>query len=66
MTNTPLTNASDAQMTSLLRSARTVAVVGASADRTRASNGIARFLQRSGYRVIPVNPSYAELLGEKC
>jgi predicted CoA-binding protein len=49
----------------LLRSARTIAVVGLSAKQTRASFGVARYLQRSGYRIIPVNPMETEVLVEK-
>jgi predicted CoA-binding protein len=49
----------------LLRRARTIAVVGLSADPTRASFRVAAYLQRQGYRIIPVNPVLAEpVLGE--
>jgi len=48
----------------LLRSARVIAVVGLSADRTRPSHGVARALQRFGYRIIPVTPSAETILGE--
>jgi uncharacterized protein len=48
----------------LLRAARTIAVVGLSADRTRPSHGVARALQRFGYRIIPVNPNAESILGE--
>jgi uncharacterized protein len=48
----------------LLRAARTIAVVGLSADRTRPSHGVARALQRFGYRIIPVNPAVESILGE--
>ena len=58
-------NPSDAVVTDALHAAKTIAVVGLSSDRTRASNGIARYLQRSGYRVIPVNPNETEVLGQK-
>lgn len=47
-----------------LRSARTVAIVGLSADPLRPSNFIGFYLQRHGYRVIPVNPREREVLGE--
>ncbi|MGH2451866.1 MAG: CoA-binding protein [Candidatus Limnocylindria bacterium] len=40
----------------LLSSARTVAVVGYSADAARPSNSVSRYLRRQGYRVVPVNP----------
>jgi uncharacterized protein len=60
-----MTNPTDAQLESLLREAKTIAVVGLSPDSTRPSNGIGRYLQRVGYRVIPVNPNANEVLGEK-
>ena len=40
-----------------LRGAQVIAVVGLSPDRTRPSHGVARALQRFGYRIIPVNPN---------
>lgn len=55
----------DTQLTELLREAKTIAVVGLSGNRTRASYGVSRFLQRQGYRVIPVNPNETEVLGER-
>ncbi|HEX9435683.1 MAG TPA: CoA-binding protein [Candidatus Limnocylindria bacterium] len=48
----------------LLRSARTVAIVGLSPDDLRASNFIGFYLRRHGYRVVPVNPKEREILGE--
>lgn len=57
-------NPSRAELAQLLRSARTIAVVGLSPDRTRPSHGVARALQRFGYRVIPVNPTAESILGE--
>ncbi len=50
----PLT--SDAEIRELLESARTIAMVGASDNPGRASNGVMEALQAHGYRVIPVNP----------
>ena len=49
----------------ILRSARTIAVVGLSDNPRRPSYGVARYLQRAGYRIIPVNPNVAEVLGER-
>ena len=51
-------------ITTVLRSARTVAVVGLSPDPLRASYFIGFYLQRHGYRVVPVNPKEREILGE--
>jgi uncharacterized protein len=45
---------------------RVIAVVGLSADWYRPSFFAAKYMQEHGYRVIPVNPKYAEILGEKC
>jgi uncharacterized protein len=52
------------QIAALLRAAHTIAVVGLSADRTRPSHGVARALQRFGYRIIPVTPNAEWILGE--
>lgn len=49
----------------LLRSARVIAVVGLSSDEMRPSHGVAAYMQRAGYRIIPVNPNETEVLGEK-
>ncbi|MCS6954121.1 MAG: CoA-binding protein [Bryobacteraceae bacterium] len=49
----------------LLRSARTIAVVGLSSKPWRPSHGVAEYMQRAGYRIIPVNPNETEVLGEK-
>ncbi|MDQ6709262.1 MAG: CoA-binding protein [Candidatus Dormibacteraeota bacterium] len=48
----------------ILATARTIAVVGLSPDPHRPSHGVARYLQRVGYRVIPVNPLVDRVLGE--
>ncbi|HZI22706.1 MAG TPA: CoA-binding protein [Gemmatimonadales bacterium] len=49
----------------LLREARTIAVVGLSPRPTRPSHSVARYLQRSGYRIVPVNPGHDSILGER-
>jgi len=52
------------QIAALLRRASIIAVVGLSADPTRPSHGVARALQRFGYRIIPVTPVAETILGE--
>lgn len=44
----------------------TVVVVGLSADPTRPSYRVSAYMQRQGYRIIPVNPEAREVLGERC
>ena len=50
----------------ILRTSRTIAIVGLSAEWHRPSFFAAKYLQEHGYRVIPVNPRYDEILGERC
>jgi predicted CoA-binding protein len=50
----------------ILKENRVIAVVGISANWYRPSYFAAKYLQEHGYRVIPVNPSYREVLGERC
>ena len=50
----------------ILRKSRTLAIVGLSANWYRPSYFAAKYMQEHGYRVIPVNPMYDEILGEKC
>jgi uncharacterized protein len=52
-------------VTQILRNSRTIAVVGLSSRRFRPSYGVSEYLQSVGYRIIPVNPGEAEVLGEK-
>lgn len=56
---------SDERIASILRRAKTIAVVGLSSDETRPSHRVARYLQREGYRIVPVNPNETEVLGER-
>jgi predicted CoA-binding protein len=50
----------------VLQNHRTLAVVGLSADWFRPSYFAAKYMQENGYRIIPVNPKYTEILGETC
>ncbi len=50
----------------LLRTAKSVALVGVSANPLRSSNFVATYLVKTPYRVYPVNPAYDEVLGLKC
>jgi len=49
----------------LLTHIRTIAVVGLSSDPMRPSFGVSQYMQRKGYRIIPVNPNESSVLGEK-
>ncbi len=49
----------------ILGAARTIAVVGLSPTPERPSHGVARYLQGAGYRIVPVNPHHAVILGER-
>ncbi len=50
----------------ILADCRTIAVVGLSADWYRPSFFAAKYMQEHGYRIVPVNPRYEEILGERC
>jgi uncharacterized protein len=49
----------------ILRGCRTIAIVGLSADWHRPSNFVGKYLQQHGYRIVPVNPRYDSILGER-
>jgi uncharacterized protein len=57
---------SAAEITEILQKYRVVAVVGMSADPSRPSHQVARYLQEHGFRIVPVNPGCQEILGERC
>jgi predicted CoA-binding protein len=59
-------NPSDVVIRDILAAPKTIAVVGCSPDPDRDSHRIAALLQAKGHRVIPVNPTNAEILGERC
>ncbi len=49
----------------VMTTSKTIAVVGASADESKSSHTVPRYLQEHGYRIVPVNPSHGSILGEK-
>ena len=49
----------------ILKTSKTIAVVGLSNNRLRPSYGVAQYMQAAGYRIIPVNPNHEGVLGEK-
>jgi predicted CoA-binding protein len=53
------------QIGEILEAARVIAVVGLSSKRYRPSYGVTEYMQRAGYRIVPVNPQETEVLGEK-
>jgi predicted CoA-binding protein len=56
---------SEDELREIYADAETIAVVGASADAAKPAHTIPRYLQRQGFRIIPVNPKGGEILGEK-
>jgi hypothetical protein len=50
----------------LLECCKTIAVVGLSANPSRPSNAVARYMQTQGYCIVPVNPNHKAILGEFC
>ncbi|MCX5804721.1 MAG: CoA-binding protein [Proteobacteria bacterium] len=59
-------NTQDISKKELLLSSRAIAIVGLSPKEDKPSNTVARYLRDAGYKIIPVNPGYDEILGEKC
>jgi uncharacterized protein len=60
-----VTNPSDDELRKIYAETKTIAVVGASNDESKAANEIPRYLQRQGFRIVPVNPRGGEILGER-
>ena len=54
------------KLSGILRLTRVIAVVGLSANSSRPSNYVSRYMIDHGYRIIPVNPAYPEILGQQC
>jgi uncharacterized protein len=59
-------NAEDISKKELLSSSKVIAIVGLSPKEDKPSNTVAKYLRNAGYKVIPVNPGYEDILGEKC
>jgi len=62
----PKLNATSEEIAEILRSAKTIAVIGASLKPERPSHWISIYLKEQGYQVIPVNPGHTEILGDRC
>jgi predicted CoA-binding protein len=58
--------ADQSKITEILQRAKTIAVVGLSANPGRPSFGVASYMRAQGYRIIPVNPNYSKILDEPC
>src|SRR5881275_3810 len=57
--------AEDTEVRKILERIRTIAVVGCSKDPTKDAHRVPKYMQQHGYRIIPVNPTATEILGEK-
>jgi len=66
MTTATVPEATPAERLDIIRNARSVALVGVSANPIRSSNFVAAYLIRTPFRTYPVNPAYDEVLGVKC
>jgi predicted CoA-binding protein len=55
----------DEEIRELLSSSKVIAVVGLSSKRFRPSHGVSEYMQSAGYRILPVNPNEAKVLGEE-
>ncbi len=61
----PQSNPSNEQIKHILHNSKTIAIVGLSAEPDKDSYIVAQYLQSKNYKIIPVNPKYPEILGEK-
>lgn len=50
----------------ILKNCKTIAVIGCSRNPGKPAHDVPEYLQKQGYKIIPVNPSAKEILGEKC
>jgi uncharacterized protein len=62
----PSFNASSVEIAEILRRYKTIAVIGLSPKPDRPSHSVSVYMKDHGYRIIPVNPGQAEILGERC
>jgi len=56
----------DEQLKQIFNDIKTIAVVGVSKNESKPAYGVASYLQKEGYKIVPVNPACDETLGEKC
>ena len=61
----PTVNSNNEEMKKIFETVKTIAVLGLSPDESKASHRVAAYLQKVGYKIIPVYPKYDEILGEK-
>jgi len=61
----PLINSNPKEMKEIFESVKTIAILGLSPDKNKASNMVARYLQNAGYKIVPVYPKEETILGEK-
>jgi len=59
-------NATEQEVAEILKQSHTIAVIGISHKEARDSHKVAKYLKDHGYKMIPVNPKYKEVLGEPC
>ncbi|MBI1747349.1 MAG: CoA-binding protein [Acidobacteria bacterium] len=62
----PLDNADSDEIERILQTSRTLAVVGLSQKSYKDSHAVSQYMQSQRYRIIPVNPNYEMILGERC
>ena len=61
----PSVNSNKQEIKEILESVKTIAVLGLSPDKTKASHRVAKYLQEVGYKIVPVYPKEETILGEK-
>jgi predicted CoA-binding protein len=61
----PTVNSNKDEIKAMFEATKTIAIMGLSPDETKASNRVASYLQKAGYKIVPVYPKEEEILGEK-